>query len=66
VSGAGQLFGEVAEWSNALDLKSSEVKISGSSNLPLSVDYIDIVVSHPISIDSVDIAHAKTHRELIT
>jgi hypothetical protein len=33
------LVGEVAEWSIALDLKSSEAKASGSSNLPLSVLY---------------------------
>gem|GEM_PF-5833248 len=31
------LFGEVAEWSIASDLKSDEAKTSGSSNLPLSV-----------------------------
>lgn len=29
--------GEVAEWSIASDLKSDEVKASGSSNLPFSV-----------------------------
>ena len=32
------LPGEVAEWSNALDLKSSEPKGSVSSNLTLSVE----------------------------
>jgi hypothetical protein len=31
--------GEVAEWSIASDLKSDEAKTSGSSNLPLSVEY---------------------------
>ncbi len=30
-------LGEVAEWSIASDLKSDEAKVSGSSNLPLSV-----------------------------
>jgi hypothetical protein len=32
-----RLFGEVAEWSNASDLKSDEAKTSGGSNPPLSV-----------------------------
>lgn len=35
---ADSLPGEVAEWSNALDLKSSEPKGSVSSNLTLSVE----------------------------
>ncbi len=33
------LSGEVAEWSNALDLKSSDVKASVGSNPTLSVFY---------------------------
>ena len=33
----GVMPGEVAEWSIAPDLKSGEGKLSGSSNLPLSV-----------------------------
>ena len=38
---ADGFVGEVAEWSNASDLKSDEVKASGSSNLPLSVSDFD-------------------------
>jgi hypothetical protein len=36
------LQGEVAEWSNALDLKSSEAQVSEGSNPSLSVPYLGI------------------------
>ena len=35
---ATSFFGEVAEWANALDLKSSDVKASVGSNPTLSVN----------------------------
>lgn len=49
---ADSLPGEVAEWSNALDLKSSEPKGSVSSNLTLSVNKSEYSGSDLRQIDS--------------
>ena len=51
--------GEVAEWSIAPDLKSGEGKLSGSSNLPLSVigSAISIILTEIILIQDYRLIH---------